>query len=226
MATKSINNMKTNEDLQRDVQNAIKWEPLLTAAQIGVTAKDGIVTLSGVVDTYAKKTQAETAAKNVSGVKVVAENIEVNYGSSFVKNDTEIATEILNAWRWNWEVPEAEIKVKVEGGWVTLDGKVEWNYQKEAAKKAVINLTGVKGVSNNISIKTESHDAIEEGMIEKAIGRSWIDDSEIEVKVTGHTVNLKGMVGSIYQREEAGRIAWNTPGIWMMHNDLVVDYDD
>ena len=226
MATKSINNMKTNEDLQRDVQNAIKWEPLLTAAQIGVTAKDGIITLSGVVDTYAKKTQAETAAKNVSGVKVVAENIEVNYGSSFVKNDTEIATEILNAWRWNWEVPEAEIKVKVEGGWVTLDGKVEWNYQKEATKKAVINLTGVKGVSNNISIKTESHDAIEEGMIEKAIGRSWIDDSEIEVKVTGHTVNLKGMVGSIYQREEAGRIAWNTPGIWMMHNDLVVDYDD
>ena len=226
MATKSINNMKTNEDLQRDVQNAIKWEPLLTAAQIGVTAKDGIVTLTGVVDTYAKKTQAESAAKNVSGVKVVAENIEVNYGSSFVKNDTEIATEILNAWRWNWEVPEAEIKVKVEGGWVTLDGKVEWNYQKEAAKKAVINLTGVKGVSNNISIKTESHDAIEEGMIEKAIGRSWIDDSEIEVKVTGHTVNLKGMVGSIYQREEAGRIAWNTPGIWMMHNDLVVDYDD
>ena len=218
--------MKTNEDLQRDVQNAIKWEPLLTAAQIGVTAKDGIVTLTGVVDTYAKKTQAESAAKNVSGVKVVAENIEVNYGSSFVKNDTEIATEILNAWRWNWEVPEAEIKVKVEGGWVTLDGKVEWNYQKEAAKKAVINLTGVKGVSNNISIKTESHDAIEEGMIEKAIGRSWIDDSEIEVKVTGHTVNLKGMVGSIYQREEAGRIAWNTPGIWMMHNDLVVDYDD
>ena len=226
MATKSINNMKTNEDLQRDVQNAIKWEPLLTAAQIGVTAKDGIVTLTGVVDTYAKKTQAENAAKNVSGVKVVAENIEVNYGSSFVKNDTEIATEILNAWRWNWEVPEADIKVKVEGGWVTLDGKVEWNYQKEAAKKAVINLTGVKGVSNNISIKTESHDAIEEGMIEKAIGRSWIDDSEIEVKVTGHTVNLKGMVGSIYQREEAGRIAWNTPGIWMMHNDLVVDYDD
>ena len=226
MATKSINNMKTNENLQRDVQNAIKWEPLLTAAQIGVTAKDGIITLSGVVDTYAKKTQAETAAKNVSGVKVVAENIEVNYGSSFMKNDTEIATEILNAWRWNWEVPEAEIKVKVEGGWVTLDGKVEWNYQKEAAKKAVINLTGVKGVSNNISIKTESHDAIEEGMIEKAIGRSWIDDSEIEVKVTGHTVNFKGMVGSIYQREEAGRIAWNTPGIWMMHNDLVVDYDD
>ena len=218
--------MKTNEDLQRDVQNAIKWEPLLTAAQIGVTAKDGIVTLSGVVDTYAKKTQAETAAKNVSGVKVVAENIEVNYGSSFVKNDTEIATEILNAWRWNWEVPEAEIKVKVEGGWVTLDGKVEWNYQKEAAKKAVINLTGVKGVSNNISIKTESHDAIEEGIIEKALDRSWIGGDEIEVKVTGHTVNLKGTVSSIYKREEAGRIAWNTPGIWLMHNDLVVDYDD
>ena len=119
LAIKSINNMKTNEDLQRDVQNAIKWEPSLTAAQIGVTAKDGIVTLSGVVDNYAKKIHAETAAKSVSGVKVVAENIEVNYGNSFVKNDTEIATEILNAWRWNWEIPETKIKVKVENGWVT-----------------------------------------------------------------------------------------------------------
>lgn len=122
---------------------------------------DGIVILSGVVDNYAKKTQAENAAKNVSGVKAVAETIEVNFGSSFVKNDTEIATEVINAWRWNWEIPEANIKVKVEGGWVTLDGEVEWNYQKEAAKKAVINLTGVNGVSNNISIKSESHDAIE-----------------------------------------------------------------
>ena len=225
LATKSINSMKSNEDLQRDVQNAIKWEPLLTAAQIGVTVKDGIVTLSGVVDTYAKKIQAETAAKNVSGVKAVAENIEVNYGSSFIKNDTEIATEILNAWRWNWEIPEAKIKVKVENGWVTLDGEVEWNYQKDAAKKAIVNLTGVKGVSNNVSIKTKSHDAIEEGIIEKAFDRSWIDDSEIEVKVAGHTVNLKGTVNSIYERDEAGRIAWNTPGIWLMHNDLVVEYN-
>ncbi len=218
--------MKNNEDLQRDVQNAIKWEPLLTAAQIGVTVKDGIVTLSGVVDTYAKKIQAETAAKNVSGVKAVAENIEVNYGSSFIKNDTEIATEILNAWRWNWEVPESKIKVKVENGWVTLEGELRWNYQKEAAKKTVINLMGVRGVYNNISIKTEDHDAIEEGIIEKAFDRSWINDSDIEVKVTGHTVNLKGTVSSIYQREEAGRIAWNTPGIWLLSNDLVVDYDD
>ena len=217
--------MKYNEQLQKDVQDAIAWEPLLKAAEIGVTAKDGVISLTGIVNSYAKKKEAENAAKNVAGVKAVAESIEINFGSLGKKSDTDIAHEVLNAWKWSWEIPQDKIKVQVENGWVTLEGEVEWNYQKEAAKKAVINLTGVKGVSNNISIKTKSHDAIEEGIIEKAFDRSWIDDSEIEVKVTGHTVNLKGMVNSIYQREEAGRIAWNTPGIWLMHNDLVVDYE-
>ncbi|MEO5602567.1 MAG: BON domain-containing protein [Cyclobacteriaceae bacterium] len=218
--------MKTNEALQMDVQNAIKWEPLLHAAEIGVTAKDGVITLTGVVDSYAKKTEAENAAKNVTGVKAIAEEIEVNYGSLFKKNDTEIANEVLNAWQWNWEVPNDKIKVKVESGWVTLEGELEWNYQKDAAKKAVANLTGVKGVSNNITIKSESKDAIEKSAVESALARSWsINDHDVKVNVAGNKVKLTGIVHSLYQKEEAGRLAWNAPGVRAVDNELVVIYN-
>ena len=219
--------MKNNEQLQKDVQDAIKWEPLLNAAEIGVTVKDGVVTLTGVVDSYSKKIEAENAAKNVTGVKAIAETIEVNYGSSFKKNDTEIANEILNAWKWNWEVPNDKIKVKVEGGWVTLNGELTWNYQKDAAKKAVENLSGVKGVSNEITIKSESKDAIEQSAVECAIERSWsIDDEDIKVNVAGNMVKLTGSVHSLYQKEEAERLAWNAPGVWSVENELAVDYYD
>ena len=141
--------MKTNESLQKDVQDALKWEPLLNAAEIGVTAKDGIITLSGIVDNYAKKLEAEDAAKNVSGVKAVVEKIIVEFGSLVTQNDNEIAKEVVNAFKWSWEVPEDTVKVNVEHGWVTLEGELQWNYQKDAAKKAVKNLAGVKGVTKN-----------------------------------------------------------------------------
>lgn len=219
--------MKSNEELQKDVQNAIKWEPLLNAAEIGVIAKDGVITLTGVVDSYSKKTEAENAAKSVTGVKAVAKNIEVNYGSSFKKNDTEIANEVLNAWKWNWEVPADKIKVKVESGWVTLEGELEWNYQREAAKKAVAHLTGVKGVSNNINIKSESNDTVEQSAVECALERSWsIDDEDVDVNVKGNRVTLTGTVSSLYEKDEAGRLAWNAPGVYSVDNELLVNFED
>jgi osmotically-inducible protein OsmY len=143
--------MKTNAELQKDVQDAIKWEPLLNAAEIGVTVKDGVVTLTGIVDSYSKKTEAEDAAKNVAGVKAVVEKIEIKFNSRWAKkDDNEIATEVVNALKWNWQIPKDKIKAKVEKGWVTLEGELEWNYQKEAAQGAVKNLLGVMGVSNII----------------------------------------------------------------------------
>jgi osmotically-inducible protein OsmY len=218
--------MKTNAELQVDVQNAIRWEPLLHAAEIGVTAIDGVVTLSGEVDNYLKKMEAENAAKKVIGVKALVENIEVKFPGAWTKSNLDIANEVLTALKANVSIPNEKVTVKVEDGWVTLSGELPWNYQKDAAKHAVNFLTGVKGVFNNITIKSESHDAIEKKDVEAAIARSWsIDDSDLNVSVTGTTVTLSGTVDSWYQKEEAGRIAWNTPGIWHVKNELAVDYE-
>jgi osmotically-inducible protein OsmY len=217
--------MKSNEVLQKDVQDAIKWEPLLNAAEIGVTAKDGVVSLTGVVDSYIKKMEAENAAKKVIGVKAVVEKIEVKFENLFTKSNLEIANEALNALNSNWSVPKDRVTVKVENGWVSLEGELPWNYQKEAAKSAVNYLSGVKGVTNNIKIKSENHDAIEQKDVEKALARNLSnDESDIHVKVSGTKVTLTGTVKSWYHKNEAGHIAWKTPGIWHVENDLVVDY--
>jgi len=219
--------MKNNQDLQRDVQDAIKWERLLNAAEIGVTAKDGVVTLTGIVDSYSKKSEAEDAAKNVAGVKAVVEKIEVQLGSAGIKADNEIADEVVSAFKWNWEVPNDKVKVKVENGWVTLEGELNWKYQKDAAKKSVNKLIGVKGVSNNITIKSERQDRIEQNDIERALGRNWsLEDKGIQVKVSGNKVSLNGTVDSWYQKDTAGRIAWNAPGVWAVDNELIIDYID
>ncbi len=218
--------MKSNETLQKEVQDAIKWEPLLNSAEIGVIVKDGIVTLTGNVDSYIKKVEAETAAKNVAGVKAVAENIKIHFESSFAKDDTEIAKEIVSAWRWNWNVPDSKLKVKVESGWVTLEGDVEWNYEREAARKSVEKLTGVKGVTNNVLIKSSYKDDVEEEAIEKAFKRSWsINESQLKVHVNHNNVTLTGSVNSLYQKEEAARLAWNTPGVWSVDNELSIVYN-
>lgn len=218
--------MKSNEDLQRDVQNAIKWEPLLHAAEIGVTAIDGVVTLTGTVDSYAKKSEAEEAAKKVSGLKALVEKIEIKFSSTWKKDDAEIANEILNALKWDWEIPSEDIIVKVENGWVRLDGEVQWNYQREAAKKAVKQLSGVLGVTNDIKLSAETHDAIEKKDIQDALTRNWsISEQEIDVKVLGNKVTLNGTVDSYYQRDEAGRIAWNAPGVISVDNELVVEFN-
>lgn len=217
--------MKSNEELQKDVQEAIKWEPLLHAAEIGVTAKDGIVTLTGTVDNYIKKNEAETAAKNVVGVSAVIEKIQIKFKGSLQINDEETAKDALNALKWDWQVPHDTIKVKIEDGWVTLTGNVRWNYQKEAAKKAVSSLRHVKGVTNDIAIKEETADEIEQKDIEQALGRTWsIVNADIKVKVNGHKVTLSGTVESIFQKDEAARIAWNAPGVWHLDNNLIVEY--
>jgi len=218
--------MKTNEELQRDVQNAIKWEPQLHAAEIGVTAKDGVVTLMGTVDAYYKKIEAENAAKNVDGVKAVVEEIEIKYSSN-TKSDEDIAKDVLKALIDNWTVPQEKIQVKVEKGWVTLEGEVSWNYQKEAATKSISHLTGVKGVTNRVKIKSEVENEIEKKNIIRALANNWSLHSEnILVRVDGTKVMLTGAVSSLYQKDLAEKIVWKTPGIWSVDNQLVVEHKD
>jgi osmotically-inducible protein OsmY len=217
--------MKTNEVLQKDVQDAIKWEPLLNAAEIGVIAKDGVITLTGSVDTYAKKSQAEDAAKKVAGVKAVVEKIEIKSDNSGKKSDGEIAAEVLEALKWSWEVPKDKVQVKVENGWVTLNGELNWNFQKEAVKKAATNLIDVKWVTNNITIKSDRVANVEKEDIEKAFNRNWsLEDKHILISVSENKVKLNGTVHSWYQKDEASRIAWNAPGVESVDNELTVDY--
>jgi len=217
--------MKNNAELQKDIEDAIKWEPLLKAAEIGVIVKDGVVTLTGVVDNFTKKSEAEEAAKNIAGVKAVVEKIEVKLSStSNKKDDNEIATEVLNAFKWNWRIPNDKVKVRVESGWITLEGELEFNYQREAATDTVKNLLGVTGVSNNIEINFTTLESVEKAYIESALRRNWsICNNGIDVKVSGHKAILTGTVDSWYQKEEASHITFNAPGIWSVDNELVVD---
>jgi osmotically-inducible protein OsmY len=218
--------MKTNEELQRDVRQAIKWEPLLKAVEIGVIAKGGVITLTGTVDSYRKKAEAEAAARSVAGVQAVVEEIEIRFDNSlFSKNDNEIAAEVLNAFKWHAEVPGDQLKITVEKGWVCLLGEVQWNYQKEIAESAVANLLGVAGVINHIKIKVNKQDEVEKAAIEDAMDLNWsLSDRDIKVDVSENKVTITGTVDSWYQKNEAARIAWNAAGVWSVDNQLKVEH--
>lgn len=218
--------MKSNEKLQRDVQDAIKWEPLLHAAEIGVIVHEGIVTLTGTVDSYPKKTEAEQAAKSVAGVTAVVDDIEVRLAKGFIKSDTDIAESVVRALKENWSVPDSKIKTTVDNGWVTLEGTLHWDFQRQAAKNAVRYLTGVRGLTNKLKIQSEVDDQIEQKKVEDALRRNWaIDSDKIQVRAHGTTISLSGIVSSLFQKDEAERIAYKTPGVWFVDNQLVVEYD-
>jgi osmotically-inducible protein OsmY len=214
--------MKSNAELQTDVQNEISGSPILSPAEIGVTAKDGLITLTGVVDDYSKKLAAENAAKKVKGVKAVAEEITVKYSESKI-SDTEIATAILSALKGNAEVPESRITFGIENGVVTLTGEVDWKFQSKAAEEAIKYLPGVELVFNQIIIIPYTGN-VDKQLIENALGRNVvIYGKNIRVDVAGNVVTLKGTVASVFEKEEAGRVAWYTPGVDDVKNDLVID---
>ena len=219
--------MKTNEELRADVLEEIKWDPQLKSIcdQIGIAAMDGVITLSGRVDTYVQKLAAERAAQRVSGVKVVAVDLEVNTEPSKVKSDTEIATAIKNALSWHSAVNEDQIEVMVDTGWVFLDGMVEWDYMKKAAQTAVENLIGVRGVTNRVQVKSRSIDPIEiKRKIVSAFHRSAsIDSANIQVDVLGSKIILHGKVRTWSERQEAENAAWSSPGVITVENKIEVD---
>jgi len=219
--------MKTNEDLRTDVIEEIKWDPELreVATEIGVAVKDGVVTLSGVIDTYWKKISAERAAQRVSGVRVVACDIEVKVGSIGKRTDTEIGEAVRNALRWNSAVNEDKIEVKVDNGWVYLDGKVAWEYEKRNAQEAVEDLVAVRGVTNNIIIESKPIDTKEIlRKIAAAYHRSaTVDASSIIIEPTENKVLLRGKVRSWAEKQEAEKIAWAAPGVSTVENMIEVD---
>ena len=213
-----------NEEIQTEVENALKWQPMLEEAGIGVTVKDGVVTLSGIVDVYAKKELAEKTAKKVKGVKAIVEHITVHLASPGSLNDQEIAQAILDTFKWHWDIPDSKIRVKVENGLVTLEGEVNWNYEKEAARKTVSRLIGVRAIKNDITVKAHRNEKIDIREVQDALWRNPnIDDEDINVTLEGHTIKLQGTVRSWYQKEEAGRMAWSAPGVEHVDNQLLVD---
>lgn len=217
--------MDNNQKLQYDIEQALKWEPLLVGAEIAVISRDGVVTLMGTVDSYAKKRVAEHAAKTVKGVEAVIEKIVVVFTANGKKSDTTLIKEILDALKYSSGVPENQIKVQVENGWVSLEGTVKRQAEKLATLACIEHITGIRAVANLICVKAETEDEVEKLGIENALLRNWaIHKEDIKVSVFGNTVSLSGMVHSIYQKDEAERIAWNAPGVWNVHNDLFVDF--
>jgi osmotically-inducible protein OsmY len=213
---------KTDEEIQRDVQAELKWDARLQPNEIGVIVKDGVVTLTGWVDSFLKKWDAEEAAERVAGVKAVANDIEVRLSTE--RTDADIAATAAKALQWNSFVPEDKIQVVVSKGWVTLRGEVEWQYQKEEAARAVRNIAGVKGVSNLITVSPRATPSELKKKIEDALVRSaTLDANRITVQVEGSKVVLKGTVRSWAERAEAERTAWSAPGIISVDNRIVVD---
>ncbi len=217
--------MKTDSQIKLDVQNELAWEPSVNETKIGVGVDNGVVTLSGEVDSFSKKLAAEKAAKSVSGVEAVAEDIEVKFASSLEKSDTEIAKAAVDALHWHSSVPNKSIMVKAENGRLYLSGEVNWSYQKNSAKNAVKDLIGVKGVSNSITLKKQAKPFEVKNKIKEAFERSAeIDARRITVTTDGHTVKLSGKVHSIQEKEDAEKAAFKAPGVQMVKNNLKVQY--
>lgn len=216
--------MRTDLSIKENVLEELQWQPNIDEIQIGVIVKDGIVTLSGIVDSYVKKQEAEMAARSVVGVKGVAEDIEVKYGTTSAKSDTKIATAAVNALKCDISVPENKVQLQVDNGWVYLNGEVEWDFEKNAAKKAIENLTGVRYVMNNIVLKNTVNPIDIKEKIKKAFERSAdIDAGNITVKADGHTIKLTGKVRSMKEKDKAKTTAYYAPGVWRVENKLEVE---
>ena len=215
--------MKTDLEIQKDVLAELKWEPFITASEIGVAVKNGVVTLSGIVDSYLKKTTAEKATKRVSGVKAVAEDIIVKSIGSLVKTDTEIAQAALSALKWNSAINEEKIKIKVEDAVVTLDGEVDWEFQKISAQRQIEDMIGVRRIVNNVTVKTSIPAKDIKQKIADAFHRSaTIDSEKIHIETTGSKIILKGTVRSWAEKNDAENAAWSAPGVNKVDNQLEI----
>jgi osmotically-inducible protein OsmY len=212
----------TDDQIRRNVEAELDWEPAVhNASAIGVGVTRGVTTLSGHVGTYAEKWASERAAERVSGVTALVSELDVHLPSSLERTDEDIAQAAVNAVKW---LPRNSIRVEVSKGWLTLDGAVQWQFQRDAAEEAVRHLNGVRGVSNLISLKTPIGKAVIRADIEAALKRrAQLDAEQIDVAVAGHVVTLTGSVKTYAERQEAGRAVWAAPGVDSVQNRLSVE---
>jgi osmotically-inducible protein OsmY len=214
---------KTDVELQRDVIDELRWDPRIANAEIGVAVRDGVVTLTGTVDTNARRYAAIHTAERIAGVRAVADDLMVKLPSALRRTDTDIAHAAVNALKWNIEVPDDRVKVRVDDGWIILDGEVDWQFERLAAEDSVRWLNGVRGVTNSVKIKTRAFAPDVQRRIHDALKRNAeVDADHISVIAADGRVTLKGMVRSWTERKDAENAAWAAPGVTTVDDQITI----
>ncbi len=216
---------RTDAELKADILAELKYEPNVKVTDLGVLVHDGVVTLNGHTNSYMGKWEAVRTIKRIAGVKAIADEIELKIPGSVSHTDEDIAAAAAHHLEWSSVVPTGKVTATVRKGWITLDGEVEWKYMKNAAENVVHHLTGVKGVSNMISLKPKSTSTEVKASIRSAFERSaLLNANKIEVEISGSEVTLRGNVRTYGERDEAERVAWASPGILSVHNNLMIEW--
>ena len=217
--------MKTDVTIQKDVIDELRWDPRIESREIGVATKGGVVTLTGTVASYAEKWTAERAAERVGGVKAVASDLEVVLPAEHTRTDVVLAHRIIDAFTWDVHVPQEKVKVLVRDGWVQLDGEVPWRYQKDAAERAVRNISGVRGMTDMIRLAPPSVSAYDvSSKIKAALHRQAEAESlRVSVETSDHVVTLKGTVPTFADRRAIEWAAWSAPGVREVRDELRVE---